>query len=937
MPDRTNVETYTSFGALLKYLRMRANLNQAEFALAVGYSVGQISRLEKNHRAPDITAVAAKFIPVLELDDAPALAERLLELAKSSRHPPEAHATLMVSAPVWQPTPLPALATPLIGRNAEIDAIDRLFQQGIRLITLIGPPGVGKTRLAIAAAEHVARRTGQQAAFVDLALVADPTMVLAAIAGALRIRETRGQSLLQMLMTALAGQAPILILDTMEQLIEAAASLADLVAACPALCVIVTSRLPLQIRAEWSYPVQPLPLPFNYEPMVVAHAPASELFIDRAAAVGVNLVLDAIIAEQIAQICHRLNGLPLAIELAAAQMRRFTPQQLLAQLTKQGLLRVLRSELRDVPARHRTIQATIEWSIALLTEAEQTLLARLSVFRTSWASDAILHICSDTPAEPATIQQQPIDDLLIQLVNHNLVQQMQTTTSQRRYRLLEVVREYAKEHLQRRGEAQQLAYRYTMYYLALENQARTNYDHGTVDAFRQIHEDLDNIQDALMWALKSGHIEAAALAVIGLGSFWASRMPVALQWLEEVIAHAEQLQPALRASVFAMMGTQSWEVFRNPRRAQELCELSLALYREAADQHGVARVLAGLAHISMAIGQVDRQQTTAYLAESLEIRRSMADREGIAEALVAQARLAGLYYDFAQAQACLIDSMAIRQSIDDPLGIAVTLFFEGWLAFRRADYVSTFAISRERLAIEVAMGNPQGIADCTMWQGMALLWQRQYQQAAELLESALRHMRTLAEPRHLPQILDACGHAAQLIGHLELAQQYYEERITLLKLFNARRGIAWAQIQRAALALQRAVPAECANYLRAAQTTLSNRLDPYGPTHLFVDPAPFRHEAGLILLIETWASWAHALGIVETPLRLIAATRTLRSNYHVPFLFPDEYDRVQQIITTAKACFEQTSYDAVWHSGSQLSLMEALASAQDLSKADLLG
>ncbi|HEU5089660.1 MAG TPA: tetratricopeptide repeat protein, partial [Roseiflexaceae bacterium] len=338
-----------------------------------------------------------------------------------------------------------------------------------------------------------------------------------------------------------------------------------------------------------------------------------------------------------------------------------------------------------------------------------------------------------------------------------------------RFRLLGAIREFAQQQLEQSGHEYEMRRRYALAFFQLVSHTRERYERGQVDAFMPIHEELDNLRAALEWALYHDMIVEAAETVVRLEPFWSTRMPVTLQWLEALLAQADKLSPTLRARVLGLTALLSWEMFRDPAHARALCVASLDLYRAAGDRPGIARALAGLAHLAMALGEINEPQTAAYLAESLQVWRSLNDGYGIAETLIIHGRLSSLQGNFEQARALMNEALALRRSQGQPLGIAIVLAYLSWLAFRQGNYVEMEVITAERMSLERIMGNPQGIADCELWHGVVALWQGRPAQAAALLESSLARLRELGEPRNVLHVLDVCAHAAQELGNVQAA------------------------------------------------------------------------------------------------------------------------------------------------------------------------
>lgn len=461
------LDKFTTFGDLLKYLRRRAGLTQLELSIAVGYSDTQISRFEQNRRWPDLATIEARFVPALHLEHDPDVVARLLELIAlpETQSPPE----------IPRPTParqhnLPAPLTRFIGRKQQIAEVRALLAQA-RLVTLTGMGGCGKTRLALQVAAHCVDELTEGVWLVELAAVSEPTQVPHAVMAALSVGTSPGESPTTTLLHYLRDKALLLVLDNCEHLAEACASFAEtLLRACPALKILATSREALSVPGEIIWSVPPLSLPdprraFPTAPDFVKatyEAEAAQLFAERARAALPTFCISATNALAVAQICRRLDGLPLALELAAARLRVLSVEQIAMRLD--DCFQLLTAGQRTAEPRQQTLRATFDWSYHLLTEAEQTLLRRLAIFASGWSLAAAEAVCADVPgADPAqpqvVVEARQVLDLLTELVNKSLVV-AQADTGEMRYRLLDTIRQYARERLHEAHEASHLHGRY---------------------------------------------------------------------------------------------------------------------------------------------------------------------------------------------------------------------------------------------------------------------------------------------------------------------------------------------------------------------------------------------------------------------------------------------------------------------------------------------
>jgi predicted ATPase/transcriptional regulator with XRE-family HTH domain len=448
----------TTFGALLRQLRKRAGMTQGDLAAAVGYSVSFICDLEHARRLPVLQTVMDQFVPALGLQEEPHFATRLLELVATARGErlPVAityqRATQIVVTEVHpeRPRPLPAAPTDLIGREPEVRSLcNRLQGHRGRLLTLVGPPGIGKTQLALAVVARLQHGYKDGACFVALAAITEPELMAATIATTVGSSDSSPKAPKLKLIESLRRKAMLLVLDNLEQIPDAAPLVAELVAECPGLCILATSRERLHLRAEQRYQVPPLPL-----------AAAVDLFALRAAAVDAAFVLTTANRPTLEAICERLDRLPLAIELCAAQVDLLSPTQLLAHLQTRRL-DLLVEGAHDLPPRQRTLRTAIQHSYALLSEAERTLFRSLSVFVGGFALPAVEAVS----AWDQTTGTRSLFSTLHALIGKSLVRAETLPTGEQRFLLLETIRDFAREQVRRGGEEAPLRERHYATYL----------------------------------------------------------------------------------------------------------------------------------------------------------------------------------------------------------------------------------------------------------------------------------------------------------------------------------------------------------------------------------------------------------------------------------------------------------------------------------------
>jgi non-specific serine/threonine protein kinase len=523
------------------------------------------------------------------------------------------------------PNNLPLELSSFVGREKELAEVRRLLERS-RLLTLTGPGGCGKTRLALVAAGDLVGGFEDGAWLVELAALADPALVQGAVASTLGVREQPGTPSTETLSGYLRTKKLLLVLDNCEHLVEACAALAEaLLRACPNLRILATSREALGIAGEIRLTVPPLSLPDpRHLPAVgnLVHYEAANLFVERAKAVKPEFALTERNAMSVAQICYRLDGIPLALELAAARVRVLSVEQIAARLDDRFAL--LTDGGRTVLARQKTLEAAMDWSHELLSRGERTLLRRLSVFAAGFTLEAAEAVCSEPPADEK-VEPGGVLDLLSRLVDKSLVIVVEKD-GEARYRLLETVRRYGREKLERSEEAAEIRRRHASFMLELAEVAGPELKGPRQREWLQrLDTEHGNLRAAMRRLLEEGEAEAAARLAWALWLFWFHRghQDEGRRWVEEVLTKGDALPKNLRARVLYADGAMSWGLRENPDTIR-LLEESRALFRQAGDRHGEALALAATGVPTLQQGDVER--ATGILEEGIELLREAGDR-----------------------------------------------------------------------------------------------------------------------------------------------------------------------------------------------------------------------------------------------------------------------------------------------------------------------
>lgn len=644
------------------------------------------------------------------------------------------------------PNNLPLQVNRFIGREHEMSAVRELLEN-TRLLTLTGAGGSGKSRLALQLATDLLEKFSHGVWWVELAALSDPVLVPQALASVVGIPERSGFTVTEALSDALRHKHLLLVLDNCEHLLAACVQLIEtLLRTCPQLRVLVTSREALTITGETIWLVLPLRVPNSYQPSPIEGLltyEAVQLFYERARSVLPSFTLTAENAPAVVQVCRRLDGMPLALELAAARMRALSVEQILARLD--DAYRLLTGGSRSALPRQQTLRAAMDWSYTLLSADEQAFFRRLSVFAGSFSLEAAAAICAGEPGEADDVL-----DLLSALIDKSLVL-MEQRHGEARYHLLETIRQYGQEKLQENAEAAKVRRTHRDWFASLAEQVES----ATLDAqqqkvFDRLEAEHDNLRAALGWSLEQQEAETAVQISAAIGRFWLLRghMSEGRRWLERALSGFSE---------------------KNALRAKAL---------------NVAAILASL--------QDDYKAARTQVDESLALSRELGEKKQTGYALYILGRLSRVEGNYVGAVNYFEESLALFRQLDEKHDMALALSGLGLTVLYLEEYERATSLSEESLALSRELGDPRAIASWLTNLGIIMLARGMHTRAQELCEESLAIRKALAYKGGCAHTLTILGRIALAQGAYERATACYKESLTLRQETGEKEGIATA-------------------------------------------------------------------------------------------------------------------------------------------------
>ncbi len=791
---------------------------------------------------------------------------------------------------------LPLALTRLVGRDTELAAVEKALA-GTRLLTHTGTGGVGKTRLGLAAAAGVAGHHTDGAFLVELAPLADPDLLAQHVLAAVGLREEPGQTPAGTLTAHLRGRDVLLVLDNCEHLVGPAATLAEgLLRSCPRLTVLATSREPLGVPGETTWRVPSL-----------SAAGATELFTERAQAVRADFTVSDDAGPALAQLCRRLDNIPLAIELAAARTSALSIQEIAARLDDR--FRLLSGGARTAVARQQTLRATVDWTYDALSDIERQVFDRLAVFGSTFDLEA----AEDVVAGVGDVAAADVVEALTGLVNKSLVlAERQAGGDHTRYRLLETMRHYARERLTESGQAAAVRSRHLARAVAIAGEAEAAMD-GPEQAMvlDRLEAEHDDLRVALAWGTSGGDPEPALRLATSLGRFWEVRghLSEGRTWLEAALtAGGGSESPGLRAVALnwaAVLAQHQGDY----NAARGLYEHSLALRRRLDDRRGTTAALVGLGNLSALQGRL--AGAAELFGESLAIGRELDEPQVVAASLTNLGWVAHARGDLAGARAMYTEALAVRRQLGDGHGMAMVMANLGDLALQQGDLGTSHTLHTEGLDLRRRLGDRSGVADSLAARGRVALARGDRATAAALHGQGLAERRRVGDRPGMPASLSALAELARLDGDPDTAGALLTEALAVATELDDRHCMTLALLHLAHLARDQGDPGGADALYRQAMPTTEDGSDEVAPT------------ASTATWLEGVGAIAAADGRPERAARLLGAADALRQAIGTPLPAHEAADR-NDTIAGCSAVLGEEAFRAAFAAGAALALSDAV-------------
>lgn len=914
-----------TFGGWLRQRRKEQDFTYEELADKIGCSRVALIKIENGERRPSgqVALLLADHLRVPSDEH-----QAFLAFARTGRQAPgNASLTAPWRGTFVQQTNLPVLLSALIGREDEVETNrNYLLNSKVRLLTLVGPPGIGKTRLGVQVAFDLLASFEDGVYLVDLAPVNDPDMVLLTIAHTLGLKETAAQSAESLLLDFIRQKRMLLVLDNFEQILDASIEVVKLLEASPWLKVLITSREALKVKGERCFYVPTLAVPaldrLPHPGMLMTYA-SVELFVERAQAVSPHFTLTADNAVDVAALCVGLEGLPLAIELAASRANRLSLSEMRLELASR--LKLLRTDSRDFPPRQRTLRGAIRWSYDLLNDEEQRLFRMLGVFVGGFTLEAVQamrsafnNLVKHDGDAISTL------DLLHLLEERSLLRidnMAGGIGSYIRFRMWEATREFALESLHEKGERVTAEKLHAHYYARLAHEAAPNLVRAEqkhwLDRLEQEH---DNMRVALRWAVETcekpnniENLEATELALLmatDLREYWGTRgyYTEGRETLQRLLSLAEGLDcsPVLRLKTLNAAGRMA--IFQgDTTAARAYMEQALALGHELGDRQGVSVSLNTLGHVAKILE--DYGAATGLFEQSLAISKELDDRRGMAQSLNDLGSVAQVQGDHIATRNFKEQSLAICRELGDRRGMVRALNDLGYSEYRLGNYAVAVTLHEQNLAICRELGDKQAIAFSLNNLGLVAQMQGKLDSARSFHEQSLAIRRELGDKQYIMWSLCNLGVTAFGKGDYARARSVYEEGLAVAREIGSNLGIAQALCSLANV-----------SYMQSDYSTARSR---------YIEGLDFNRVTGFLLKgIVAWSigglgAVAAGIGEAARGTRLLSAASALAGSLNAP---PDPEDRIvfERGVASAKAQLSHIDFERAWAEGQAMTLEEAI-------------